>query len=167
MSQLELLDLAQTFPLASAVIERAIGPPPRGLATAESCTGGLVAAALTATPGSSAAFLGGVVAYANRAKEEILGVPPSLIAAHGAVSQEVALAMAEGARARFGSDLAVATTGVAGPAASEAKPAGLIFVAVAGPKATEVVRLDEDRGRRLNSLGAVNAALALLLRALD
>jgi nicotinamide-nucleotide amidase len=89
------------------------------LATAESCTGGLVSARLTAVAGSSDYFVGGGVTYSNRLKEEVLGVPRDLLVAHGAVSEEVARAMAEGARRAFGADLAVAITGVAGPEEGE------------------------------------------------
>ena len=104
------------------------------LATAESCTGGLVAARLTGVPGSSAVFRGGVVAYADELKERELGVPAALLAEHGAVSAEVALAMAQGARERLGVDVAVSVTGIAGPdGGSEEKPVGLVHFAAAGP----------------------------------
>jgi nicotinamide-nucleotide amidase len=106
---------------------------------AESCTGGLAAELLTRIPGSSRYFLGGVVAYANSAKTELLGVPAELIAAHGAVSAEVARAMAEGARARLGADFGMAFTGIAGPdGGSEQKPVGLVHWAVASATGTEV-----------------------------
>ena len=104
------------------------------LATAESCTGGLVAGRLTNVPGSSAAFLGGVVAYANGVKERELGVPAELLVAHGAVSPEVAAAMAHGARERLGADVAVSVTGIAGPdGGSPEKPVGLVYLHVEGP----------------------------------
>jgi nicotinamide-nucleotide amidase len=104
------------------------------LATAESCTGGLVAGRLTSVPGSSDAVIGGVVAYANAVKERELGVPAALLAAHGAVSAEVAAAMASGARERLGADVAVAVTGVAGPGGGTSeKPVGLVFVHAEGP----------------------------------
>ena len=106
----------------------------RGLtvAVAESCTGGLVAASITAIPGSSEYFLGGVVSYANEAKEAFLDVPRAALEAHGAVSREVAQAMAVGARARFGASLAVSTTGIAGPdGGSSDKPVGLVYVGMA------------------------------------
>lgn len=104
------------------------------LATAESCTGGLVAELLTAIPGSSDVFLGGIVAYANEVKVEQLGVPAALIEEHGAVSAEVAQAMAEGARERLGADVAVADTGVAGPGGgTPAKPVGTVYVDARGP----------------------------------
>ena len=99
----------------------------RRIATAESCTGGLMAGRLTERPGSSSYVAGGVVAYANEAKAELLGVDPALIDAHGAVSPEVALAMADGALARFGADTAIAITGVAGPGGgTDAKPVGYV-----------------------------------------
>jgi nicotinamide-nucleotide amidase len=104
------------------------------LATAESCTGGLVAARLTSVPGSSEVVLGGVVAYANEVKERELGVPAALLEEHGAVSAEVAAAMARGARERLGADVAVSVTGVAGPGGGTAeKPVGLVHVHAEGP----------------------------------
>ena len=104
------------------------------LATAESCTGGLVAARLTDIPGASDAFAGGVVAYANDVKAGSLGVPEQLIAAHGAVSAEVAAAMAAGVRERLGVDVGIAVTGVAGPdGGTEAKPVGLVYLHVSAP----------------------------------
>lgn len=108
------------------------------LAIAESCTGGLAAELLTRIPGSSRYFLGGAVAYANAAKTALLGVPAELIAAHGAVSAEVARAMAEGVRARLGADLGLAFTGVAGPdGGTEQKPVGLVHWALAQAAGTE------------------------------
>ena len=104
----------------------------RRIATAESCTGGLLAARLTDRPGSSAYVAGGVVAYANEAKTELLGVDPALIEAHGAVSEPVAEAMAAGALHRFGADTAVAITGIAGPGGgTEDKPVGTVCFTVA------------------------------------
>ena len=103
------------------------------LAVAESCTGGLVGGRLTAIPGSSCYFLGGVVAYHNRIKTALLGVPPGMLRRHGAVSAPVAAAMASGARRAFGADVAVAVTGIAGPGGGvPGKPAGLVYVAVSG-----------------------------------
>jgi len=119
------------------------------VATAESCTGGLVAAALTAIPGSSAVVERGFVTYSNQAKSEMLGVPPALIAAHGAVSAEVARAMAEGALAHAPVTRAVAITGIAGPGADgTAKPVGLVHFALAvrgQPTRDHVDRFDGDR----------------------
>lgn len=103
----------------------------RTLAVAESCTGGLLGGAITSIPGSSLYFSGGVVAYGNSAKVSLLGVPPDLIAARGAVSREVALAMAEGVLSLFRADLAIAVTGVAGPGGgSRGKPVGTVWVAI-------------------------------------
>jgi nicotinamide-nucleotide amidase len=118
------------------------------LATAESCTGGLVAAALTAVPGASEVFLGATVAYANAAKETQLGVPAELLNRFGAVSAEVAEAMAEGARQRFAADVAVAVTGVAGPGGgTPEKPVGLVHLCAAGPdgKLDAALQLPGDR----------------------
>ena len=102
------------------------------MATAESCTGGLIAAALTAIPGSSASMLGGFVVYSNAMKTSQLGVPEAVLAAYGAVSEAVARSMAEGARARSGADIAVSCTGIAGPGgATPGKPVGLVHLAAA------------------------------------
>jgi competence/damage-inducible protein CinA-like protein len=116
------------------------------LATAESCTGGLMAARLTSVPGSSDVFLGGVVAYADEVKAAELGVSENVLRAHGAVSAEAAAAMATGARARLGADVAVAVTGVAGPGGGSAeKPVGLVYLHAEGPAGS--------RGRELNLPG--------------
>lgn len=101
------------------------------IATAESCTGGLIAGALTDVPGSSAVFDRGYVTYSNEAKTEMLGVPTSLIIQHGAVSSQVARAMAEGALASCATDIAVSVTGIAGPGGGSAeKPVGLVYIGV-------------------------------------
>ena len=116
------------------ILGAALSASGRTLSVAESCTGGLLGGAITSVPGSSLYFSGGVVAYGNSAKISLLGVPPGLIAARGAVSREVALAMAEGALSRFRTDLAIAVTGVAGPGGgSRGKPVGTVWVAVVGP----------------------------------
>jgi nicotinamide-nucleotide amidase len=113
------------------------------LATAESCTGGLIAHLLTTIPGISSSYLGGLVSYSNEAKIDLLGVPRDLIAAHGAVSPEVARAMAEGARARFKSDLALSATGVAGPTGgSPEKPVGRVYLGLATPRGVHSRQLD-------------------------
>ncbi len=137
------------------------------LATAESCTGGLVAARLTAPPGASAAFLGSIVAYANTVKQEVLGVSADTLARCGAVSPETAAAMAQGARARLGADLAVAITGIAGPDGGSAdKPVGLVYLATASPAGTLARTLELPGDRETIRLRATVAALHLLHRAL-
>jgi len=134
------------------------------LAVAESCTGGLLGATLTAIPGSSDYFLGGVIAYSDAVKTALLGVSPQTLQSHGAVSDEVAREMATGARTHLRADLAAAITGVAGPTSdASSKPAGLVYVAVAGPgNALRSVRLTDDHGREGNRAAAVRAAIALL-----
>lgn len=102
------------------------------IATAESCTGGLLGAALTTLSGSSSYYLGGIISYANKAKSQLLGVAPEDIATYGAVSEVTALAMAKGAQSRFETDLAIATTGIAGPTGGTPnKPVGTIWIAFA------------------------------------
>ena len=103
------------------------------LATAESLTGGLLAARLTDVPGASRSFVGGVVSYATRVKVDVLDVPADLVERHGVISEECALAMARGVRARLDATWGVATTGVAGPDEQEGRPVGTVWVAVAGP----------------------------------
>jgi len=152
--------LAVAFPEAVS-LGRALTAARLTIAVAESCTGGLLGAALTAVAGSSTYVRGGVIAYADDVKAEHLGVGRHLLATHGAVSPEVAGAMAAAVRLRFEASLGVGITGVAGPDASEHKPVGLVFVAVADPMTVRVVRLDEDHGRELNRAHAVQAALRL------
>jgi nicotinamide-nucleotide amidase len=122
----------------------------RRISVAESCTGGLLAFRLTERPGASAVFAGGVVAYANEAKTALLGVPPELIAEHGAVSPEVAEAMADGALERFGAEVACSTTGVAGPdGGTEEKPVGTVCICAKtadGGKIARDIVLPGDRG---------------------
>lgn len=131
---------------------------------AESCTGGLVAATITAVPGSSGYFLGGVVPYSNAAKEALLGVPSATLEAHGAVSAQVAKAMAIGARARFDSTLAVAVTGVAGPdGGSDEKPVGLTYVGLADGDGAEVRRFTFEGDRAANREAGTRAALEWLI----
>ena len=134
------------------------------VATAESCTGGLVAHTLTRVPGSSAYVVGGVVSYADRIKLELLGVPAAVLAAHGAVSAQVARAMADGARTRLGVDLAVSVTGIAGPdGGGPAKPVGLTYIAVADAAGAEVRRFVWTGDRAGNVRSSVQAALELLV----
>ena len=143
------------------VVGRLLRERGKTLAVAESCTGGLVAELLTEVPGSSAYFLGGVVAYANQAKAAFLGVSEALLEEHGAVSEPVARAMAEGARQRFGADLAVATTGISGPdGGTDEKPLGLVHIALAQAEGTHaehfVFPLDRERHRRLTAQAALD-----------
>lgn len=140
----------------------------RSLATAESCTGGTIAARFTALPGASAYFRCGVVAYANSAKEQLLGVDPQTLRRCGAVSEEVACQMAEGARRIAGADYAVATTGIAGPTGGSAeKPVGTVWIAVATPGGTAAVcrQCGTDRGQIVDRASAF--AIGLLREALD
>ncbi|HWH84889.1 MAG TPA: CinA family protein [Burkholderiaceae bacterium] len=142
------MDLTRIEPrvlaLAQALRERGLT-----LATAESCTGGLIAAACTALAGSSDWFERGFVTYSNAAKTEAIGVDPALIAAHGAVSEAVALAMAQGALTHSRADLAVAVTGIAGPGgATMGKPVGTVWLALArrdSAASAELLQLHGDR----------------------
>jgi PncC family amidohydrolase len=134
------------------------------LAVAESCTGGLVADAVTDVPGSSGYFLGGIVSYSDAAKERLLDVPPEIIAAHGAVSAQVARAMAEGALARFDAGIAASVTGIAGPdGGSDAKPVGLTYVAVADEEGVDVRRFLWSGDRLANKRSSAEAVLELLV----
>lgn len=139
------------------------------LATAESCTGGLIAAALTAVPGSSATVLAGYVTYSNEAKTRMLGVPDAMLAEHGAVSEPVARRMAEGALADAGADLAVSCTGIAGPGGgSDRKPVGLVFIGLAGVGiATRVERHVFPGDRAAVRAATVDAAFALIRRGIS
>jgi nicotinamide-nucleotide amidase len=137
------------------------------LAAAESCTGGLVAARLTAVPGASDVFRGSVVAYDDDVKRRELDVPDELLERHGAVSAEVAAAMAEGARARLGADVAVAVTGVAGPGGgTPEKPVGLVFLHAVGPEGSRDVRFELPGERDWIRSRSTVAALHLLRRLL-
>ncbi len=137
------------------------------LATAESCTGGMVAARLTSVPGSSDVFLGSVIAYADEVKKRELGVPAETLAAHGAVSAEAAAAMATGARARLRTDVAVAVTGVAGPGGGTAeKPVGLVYVHAETPESSHGIGFTYGQDRDSIRRRAAVAALHLLRRLL-
>jgi nicotinamide-nucleotide amidase len=154
--------------LASVVLE-ALRRRGESLAVAESCTGGGLGAALAAIPGASDVFLGGVIAYADRLKQGLLGVPAELLERHGAVSDPVACAMAEGARRTTGSDWALAVTGIAGPGGgSSSKPVGLVHIALAGPDGTrsEPIRFGSSRGRAWIQTLTVGEALDRLRRRL-
>jgi len=154
-----------TFP---ATLLAELGVRKATLALAESCTGGLVAELLTDVPGSSRVFLGGVVAYSNASKSALLGVDAALLDAHGAVSEPVARAMAEGARARFGSTFAASVTGVAGPDGGTAdKPVGLVHFAVASGRGTSAKAVNFGGNRSDVRKRSAFAVLALLRRALS
>lgn len=150
---------------AAQILQAAAG---RKYTTAESCTGGLVAAALTEVAGASASFERGYVTYCNAAKTELLGVSPATLQAHGAVSEQVAREMAEGARTRAGADFAVSITGIAGPGGSEFKPEGRVCFGLASPAGctTETVEFGAQ-GRSTVRAKACDHALALLLQALS
>jgi nicotinamide-nucleotide amidase len=136
------------------------------VAVAESCTGGLLAQLITDEAGSSAYFLGGIVAYGDKAKRELLEVPAALLARHGAVSRPVAEAMAAGARSRFGSTFAAAVTGIAGPASDHtAKPVGLTFIAVGSPGGVECSEHRFAGDRWSNRRQAAGEALRMLIQA--
>lgn len=136
------------------------------LSTAESCTGGNIARLLTAQAGASTYFMGGVVAYSNEVKENILGVKHSTLEAHGAVSEETVREMAEGVRTRIGTDLAIATTGIAGPdGGTSEKPVGTVWIAVADARHTEAKLLQFGANRRQQNIDrSTNQAYAMLIR---
>ena len=137
------------------------------LAVAESCTGGLLSAHLTDVPGASEVFLGGVVSYSNEAKEHLIDVPHEVLIEHGAVSEEVARAMAEGVRARFDSDWGAGITGIAGPTGgTEEKPVGLVHWAVAGPDGVLAKHHVFLGDRSIVRVWSLNATLDLLRRRL-
>lgn len=137
------------------------------LATAESITGGRLAARVTDVPGSSAVFAGGVVSYATAVKVAVLGVPDSLVAEHGVISAECARSMAEGVRALLRTTYALSTTGVAGPDTQEGEPVGTVYVGLAGPDGTEVVRLALDGDRGAIQAATVDEALSALRAKID
>jgi nicotinamide-nucleotide amidase len=134
------------------------------LSTAESCTGGLIGHVLTEISGSSAWYMGGAIVYSDALKQQLAGVPAALITAHGAVSEEVAVALAEGARSRFGTSFGLSVTGIAGPTGGTAiKPVGLVYVAVADAAGAEVERHLWTGDRSANKRDSAHAALRLLL----
>jgi len=133
------------------------------ISVAESCTAGGLASRITDVPGSSSYFLGGIVAYHNRIKEELLAVPHSVIARSGAVSKETAIAMAAGCKKSFGSDVSVGITGIAGPGGGTPdKPVGLVYIALAYPAGTECERFRFRGARKAVRRSAVDAALSML-----
>ncbi|WP_428261153.1 CinA family nicotinamide mononucleotide deamidase-related protein [Haliangium sp.] len=150
----------------AVVVGQALAAAGATVATAESCTGGMIGALLTDVAGSSAYFPGGAITYSNEEKTRQLGVSPELLAEHGAVSEACVKAMAEGARGRFGTDYAVAVSGVAGPGGgSEAKPVGTVWLAVAGPGFTRARRMFWTGDRARIRCLAAHWALTLVLRA--
>lgn len=136
------------------VVHQLLAAKSQTVAVAESLTGGLLGAALTARPGSSATYRGGVVVYATDLKQSLAGVPPEVLAEHGAVSEQTALALARGAADRLGADWGLSVTGVAGPDEQEGKPVGTVFVGVAGPAGDHAKQLrvpgDRDRVRSIS-----------------
>jgi PncC family amidohydrolase len=138
----------------------------RTVATAESCTGGLVAESITAVPGSSAYFIGSIVSYADAVKASLLDVPESMLAAHGAVSAQVARAMASGCRMRLGTSLAASITGIAGPdGGSDAKPVGLTYIGLATSEGIDVRRFVFPGDRLAIRAAAAAEALSWLIEA--
>ncbi|MBE7559386.1 competence/damage-inducible protein A [bacterium] len=155
-------DGEETLPMA---VGRRLREAGKRLAVAESCTGGLIGAAITEVPGSSQYFLAGLCTYANEAKLRFLGVPEALLVEHGAVSGAVAEAMARGVRAATGADYALATTGIAGPGGGTAeKPVGLVYIAVADAERCLVEEVHFGGGREVVRQRAVAAALDILRR---
>jgi nicotinamide-nucleotide amidase len=137
----------------------------RTVAVAESCTGGMVAERLTRIPGSSNFFVGGVVCYSNELKTRLLGVPPEIIAAEGAVSKPVAQALAEGVRRRMGASIGLGITGIAGPGGgTPEKAVGLVFIALADERSTEVRRFQFPGDRERVRTWASVAALEMIRR---
>jgi PncC family amidohydrolase len=153
--------------LAARLGERCLARGLR-LATVESCTGGLVGHLITETPGSSAYYVGGFVTYSDELKTELVAVPREVLAAHGAVSAQTAVAMASGGRSRTGADLAAAVTGIAGPDGGTAqKPVGLTYVAVADAAGTAVRRHLWSGERTDNKRASAEALLELILERID
>ncbi len=148
----------------SQLVAAALQRSGKTLVTAESCTGGTIAHMLTALPGASNFFVGGVVAYSNQVKENVLGVKHSTLEAHGAVSEETVREMAEGVRLRLGADYAVATTGIAGPGGgTPAKPVGTVWIGVASENGTMAKLLRLNGSREQNIRQTCNIVLGELL----
>ena len=151
--------------VAARVLETLAG---RGetLATAESLTGGLLSSRLTDVPGASRSFVGGVVSYATRVKVSLLGVPDEVVQEHGVVSQECALAMAQGVRDRLDATWGLATTGVAGPDEQEGRAVGTVWVAIAGPAGATARLLELGGDRAAIRQASCDAVLEILAREL-
>lgn len=138
------------------------------LATAESCTGGLIGHSITEIGGSSRYYQGGIVAYDNAVKQQILGVSPQILSTVGAVSAECAREMAQGVRRMFGVEVGIATTGIAGPeGGTPDKPVGLVYIAIATPGGTRIERFNFSGDRGENKVQAAHAALTLLVETLQ
>jgi PncC family amidohydrolase len=138
------------------------------IAVAESCTGGLIGSMLVDVPGSSKVFAGGIIAYHNRPKRELLHVPEDILRARGAVSSEAVAAMAEGAREALGTTLALAESGIAGPTGGSAeKPAGTVFIAIATPEGTRCERFVFPGARRAYKMHVADTALGMVIDWLD
>lgn len=154
----------KTEELSIALLER-LKLAGKTLSTAESCTGGGIGHVLTAVPGSSAVYYGGVISYTNVVKAAVLGVPEEILLEKGAVSPETAVAMAEGVRSKLATDYAVSVTGIAGPDGDgSGKPVGLVYIGVAGPDKSEAVEYLFSGGRTAVREQAVQAALLQLMR---
>jgi nicotinamide-nucleotide amidase len=136
------------------------------LCVAESITAGGLGHAITSAPGASEVFRGGVIAYSNEVKENFLNVPPSLIAEYGVVSEEVAVAMAAGAREKFDTTWAISTTGVAGPGSHEGVAEGTVWIAIVGPT-HHTLHLQLDSGREAIRTGAISSAIGSFSRILS
>lgn len=153
--------------LEQKIVER-LRASGKTLAVAESCTGGMIGSRITSVSGSSACFYGGIISYSNELKEQLLGVPRAIFVAHGAVSEQVAEAMAEGAIRVTGSDFAVSVTGIAGPGGGTAeKPVGLVYIGLAGSGDTMVRMFVFDGDRKAVRQSATEQALAMLLDVLQ
>lgn len=149
------------------VVGRILTERAQTIAVAESCTGGLIANKITDVSGSSNYFVEGLIAYSNRSKTELLGVEESLLAQHGAVSKEVAEAMAKGVRTRAHTDIGISTTGIAGPTgATETKPVGLVWIGYSDAQTTIALKFNLGEGRKRVKERATQSALELLRRKL-
>ncbi|MGC8874048.1 MAG: CinA family protein [Chloroflexia bacterium] len=158
--------------MATASLEERVGASLRArgctLATAESCTGGLLGHRLTEVPGSSDYYLGGIIAYADAVKVALLGVSPEVLARDGAVSEAVACQMAQGVRQRLGAQIGVGITGIAGPTGgTPEKPVGLVFIAVAGPEHLRCERHVWPYDRSGNKAASARRALEMVLELLE
>ena len=159
--------MPQLSPLENRIISRLVDTG-KTIATAESCSGGLIAHRLTNVPGASTPFLGGIVAYSNTVKVALLAVPASTLEVHGAVSEATARAMAEGARKTLGADLAIAVTGIAGPGGgTPEKPVGLVYLALSRAEGIRAEKHQFQGGRESIKMQTADAALNLVWESLD